>query len=91
MKHKFLFFIAVGLLLNCNLVFGNTADDFSYDKQQLQNEFTDLNLLEQTVIENNFITLSEMQQQNMISSQFSNLNLTGSLMMEPALGIPGFW
>jgi len=91
MKHKLLLFITMAFLLNCDLVFSNVADDFSYDKQQLQDEFTDLNLLEQTVIENNFITLTEMQQKNMLSSDLSNLNLTGSLMMEPALGIPGFW
>jgi len=37
------------------------------------------------------MSLSEMQSKNMLSTRFSNLNLTGSMMMEPALGIPGFW
>ena len=87
---KILLVAAMALFMSCQGLWANQADDFKYNKQQVQDEFSSLNLLEQTVIDNSFITLSEMQSKNMLSGQFSNLNLT-SIMMEPALGIPGFW
>jgi hypothetical protein len=90
MKKKLLI-AALAIFMSCQGVWATQADDFKYNKQQVQDEFAELNLLEQTVIENSFITLSEMQSKNMLSTQFSNLNLTGSMMMDPALGIPGFW
>jgi len=89
MKKKLLIAV-LAIFMSCQGLWANQADDFKYNQQQVQDEFSDLNLLEQTVIDNSFITLSEMQSKNMLSAQLSNLNIT-SLMMEPALGIPGFW
>ena len=37
------------------------------------------------------MSLSELQSNNLLNSQLSALNLTSGMMMEPALGIPGFW
>ncbi len=88
---KFLLIAAMAIFMSCQGLWANQADDFKYNKQQVQDEFSDLNQLEQMVIDNSFLTLSEMQNNNMLSSRFSDLNLTGSMMMEPALGIPGFW
>ncbi|MFA5973094.1 MAG: hypothetical protein WC780_12145 [Lentimicrobiaceae bacterium] len=87
---KILLIAAMAIFMSCQGLWANQANDFKYNKQQVQDEFSDLNLLEQTVIDNSFITLSEMQSKNILSSKFSNLNLT-TMMMEPALGIPGFW
>lgn len=88
---KKVFFIVAGiLLLLCSQTRANQASDFKFDKQKAQTEFSDLNQLEQTVMNTN-LTLSEMQQKNMLSANYSNLNLASSMMMEPALGIPGFW
>lgn len=88
---KFLLIATMAILCTCQGLMAGQADDFNYNKQQVQDEFADLNLLEQTVVENSFMTLSEMESKNMINSRFGNLNLANNLMMEPALGIPGFW
>jgi hypothetical protein len=87
---KILLIATMAIFMSCQGLWANQANDFKYNKQQVQDEFSDLNLLEQTVIDNSFMTLSEMQSKNILSSKFSNLNLT-TMMMDPALGIPGFW
>ena len=81
----------MALMMSAQGLFANQADEFNYDKQKVQDEFAELNGLEEVVIQNNFMSLSDMQSKNLLSSNFSNLNLSGSIMMEPALGIPGFW
>lgn len=91
MKKTILLIATLAIIMVSQGLRANQADDFKFDKLQIQKEFTDLNSLEQTVIDNNFISLSEMQSKNIFSSQLSNLNLTGNSMMEPAIGIPGFW
>jgi hypothetical protein len=88
---KILLLALMAFVMSCQTLWANQSDDFTYNKQQVQDEFSDLNRLEQTVIDNSFMTLSEMQSKNMLSTQFSSLDLTGSMMMDPALGIPGFW
>jgi hypothetical protein len=88
---KLLLFASMVIFLGCQNLWANQAADFQVDKQQVLNEFSELNQLEQTVIQNDFMSLSEMQSKNMISSRYGNLNLTNGMMMEPALGIPGFW
>ncbi len=87
---KILLIAAMAMFMTCQGLWANQSDDFKYNQKQVQDEFSDLNLLEQTVIDNSFITLSEMKSQNMLADKFGNLNLT-TMMMEPALGIPGFW
>lgn len=88
---KLLLFAVLTIFIGCQNLWASQADDFKVDQQQVQTEFADLNQLEQTVLQNNFMSLSEMQSKNMLSSKYSNLNLTNGMMMEPALGIPGFW
>ncbi|MCD6660273.1 MAG: hypothetical protein LT105_08935 [Lentimicrobium sp.] len=67
------------------------ADDFKIDRQKVQDEFADLSRLEQTVVVNDYLTLSEMKDNNLLSAEFASMNLSSSMMMESALGIPGFW
>ncbi|MFA5973093.1 MAG: hypothetical protein WC780_12140 [Lentimicrobiaceae bacterium] len=90
MKKKF-FLVIIAVFFNCKGLWANQADDFNYNKQQFQDEFADLSRLEQSVFDNHFITFSEMKSQKLIADEFSNLNLSNHLMIEPALGIPGFW
>lgn len=87
---KILLIAVMAIFMSCQGLWANQADDFKYNKLQVQDEFSELNHLEQTVIDNSFMTLSELQSKNMLSANLSNLNLT-TMMMEPALGIPGFW
>lgn len=85
------FLVIIAVFFNCKGLWANQADDFNYNKQQFQDEFADLSRLEQSVFDNNFITFSEMKSQKFIADEFSNLNLSNHLIIEPALGIPGFW
>jgi hypothetical protein len=89
MKKKLLISI-MAIFMVCQGLLAGQADVFKYNKQQVQDEFSDLNQLEQTVIDHSFLTLSEMQSKNLLTEKFNTMNLTG-MMMEPALGIPGFW
>jgi len=87
---KKLLLTTFAIFMVCQAIWANQADDFKYNKQQVQDEFSTLNLLEKTVTDNSFVTLSEMQQNNMLTANYANLNLTNNMMMDPALGIPGF-
>lgn len=91
MRNKLTLLLIISVFFSSTSLFANEADNFKYNKQQIQDEFSDLNILEKTVIDYNFITLPEMQSKNMMSGQFSAMHLTNNLMMDPALGIPGFW
>lgn len=91
MKKGIILIAVIIVCLGFNRLRANTVDDFRYDKDVLLEEFSDLNRLEQSVIDNGFLTFTEMQNQDLIPAQFSDLNLTHSMMMDPALGIPGFW
>lgn len=92
MFKKALLFLSAGLLIVGLNVNAAESDAFKVDKQQIQNEFTDLNALEQTVIDNNNMSLTELQQNNLLPDNFSAMNFTNTnMMMEPPLGIPGFW
>lgn len=91
MKHKLLLLTLVAVMIS-SFAFAGAADDFRIDEQKAKAEFSDLTSLEQTVIENNYMTLSEMSTDANLSSKFSGmvpLNLPGTY--EAALGIPGFW
>lgn len=92
MFKKALLFLSAGLLIVGLNVSAAESDAFNVDKQQIQNEFSDLNALEQTVIDNNNMSLTEMQQNNLLPENFDAMNFTNTnMMMEPPLGIPGFW
>jgi hypothetical protein len=88
MKKKLLISI-MAIFMVCQGLLAGQADVFKYNKQQVQDEFSDLNQLEQTVIDHSFLTLSEMQSKNLLTEKFNTMNFTS--MMDPALGIPGFW
>ena len=92
MFKKALLLLSAGLLLVGLNLSAAESDAFKVDQQQIQKEFSDLNALEQTVINNNNMSLTEMQQNNLLPDNFSAMNFTNTnMMMEPPLGIPGFW
>lgn len=91
MKNKLLLFTFVAVIFS-SFAFAGAADDFKIDQKQVKAEFSDLANLEQTVIDNDFMTLSEIRNDANLSSKFSGmvpLNLPGTY--DAALGIPGFW
>lgn len=81
----------LAIMISASTLMAAGADDFKIDKAQVQNEFADLYLLEQNVVDHNFMTLSEMENNNLLSADFASMNLSSSMMSESALGIPGFW
>ena len=92
MFKKALLLLSAGLLIVGLNVRAAESDAFKVDQQQIQNEFSDLNALEQTVIDNNNMTLTELQQNNLLPANFKAMDFTNTnMMMEPPLGIPGFW
>ena len=77
------------------LASANNADLFKYDANQVNQEMTQLQAIEDYVAANPDMTLSGMQAEN--NALVSHLNLSsgdfggiGSLSGEPALGIPSF-
>jgi hypothetical protein len=82
------------LLIAVNGVFAGNADMFSYDRDQLNKEFTDLNMLENYVKVNEGITLTSLMDENhplITGISFVNpFDLTMPF-SEPPLGIPSFW
>lgn len=90
MKVKVLLFALIAVLVSLQPLMAGEADDFKFDRQQVQDEFADLNRLEQTVVQNDFMSLFELKDNNLLSAEFASMNL-GTMMPEAALGIPGFW
>lgn len=78
-------------MISAKSLIAGEADDFKINKAQVQDEFADLYLLEQSVVDHNFMTLTEMENNNLLSAEFASMNLSSNMMMESALGIPGFW
>lgn len=91
MKFRILLLSLLAIMLSTSTLFAGQADDFKIDKQKVQDEFADLTRLEQTVADHNYLTLSELKEDSMLSAEFASMNLSSSMMMESALGIPGFW
>jgi prepilin signal peptidase PulO-like enzyme (type II secretory pathway) len=89
LKHFLLSLLVV--LISASSLMAGEADDFKIDKAQVQHEFADLYRLEQTVVDHNFMTLSQMENSNLLTAEFASMNLSSNMMMESALGIPGFW
>lgn len=82
------------LLIAVNGLFAGNADMFSYDRDQLNNEFADLNMLENYVKVNEGITLTSLMDENHpLISGISFVNPFDLTMpfAEPPLGIPSFW
>ncbi|MDY0103632.1 MAG: hypothetical protein RBS07_11915 [Lentimicrobium sp.] len=91
MKIKILLLSMLAIMISASTVLAGESDDFKIDKAQVQNEFADLYNLEQSVVDHNYMTLSEMKTNNLLSSEFASMNMSNNMMMESALGIPGFW
>lgn len=84
--------VAVSLLFAS--VFNSFADgstDFNYDRAAIEADFTELNKLEQFVESRNFISLSEIIEQEFLPASFSGLSFSPRHMIEDPMGIPGFW
>lgn len=91
MKMKSLLLTLFAVFFSATALLAGQADDFKIDRQKVQDEFADLSRLEQSVVVNDYLTLSEMKDNNLLSAEFASMNLSSSMMMDSALGIPGFW
>lgn len=91
MKFRILLLSLLAIMLSTSTLFAGQADDFKIDKQKVQDEFADLSRLEQTVADHNYLTLSELKEDSILSAEFASMDLSSNMMMESALGIPGFW
>lgn len=91
MKMKSLLLTLFAVFFSATALLAGQADDFKIDRQKVQDEFSDLSRLEQSVVVNDYLTLSEMKDNNLLSAEFASMNLSSSMMMDSALGIPGFW
>ena len=91
---KLLLTILMGMLVSVT-AFSTTADLFSYDADQLNHEMEQLQSLENYVLVNPGITLTNLQSES--NALVNDLNLTsgefggiGGMSGESALGIPSF-
>jgi len=95
MKKKPLFFTCMFAIFMGMNAFANKASLFQYDEQSIDQKFADLNELENIVVTNQGITLSDLKSGNLNLSPELKLKLNnlmdGMNLMEPPLGIPGFW
>jgi 4-hydroxybenzoate polyprenyltransferase len=75
-------------------VFAGNADLFSYDRDQINDEFAELNMLENYVKINEGITLTSLVNENnplIAGITVSNPFAPAIPFDEPPLGIPSFW
>ncbi|PKP50914.1 MAG: hypothetical protein CVT92_14045 [Bacteroidetes bacterium HGW-Bacteroidetes-1] len=92
MKTRIFISTLVVVLLSSSLLIAGHADDFRIDSKQVENEFAELTRLEQTIVDYGYLSLSEMQQNEFVSAEFSALvPMNSPASGEAALGIPGFW
>lgn len=85
-------FVVLSLLLAG--VFNSYAegsDDFKYDRAAIEADFAGLNELEQLVESKNFLSLSEINNQESLLESLSIRNLASMPVIEDPMGIPGFW
>ena len=82
---KNILFLLLGLFLFSNSVFSSNAELFSYDESAMQNEFSELVVLENYVLQNEGTTYTELsiQQPQLVSS----LNLSCPSPLNMAFGI----
>lgn len=91
MKNKLLLLTLVAVMFS-SFAFAGAADDFKIDRTQVKAEFSELDQMEQTVIDNNYMPLTQIMSNQNLASEFSGmvpLSLPGT--QDAALGIPGFW
>ncbi len=82
------------LIIAVSGVFAGNADLFSYDRSQLDDEFAELNMLENYVKINEGITLTSLIDENhplIAGISLSNPFAPAIPFDEPPLGIPSFW
>jgi Na+/proline symporter len=84
----------IAFVIAVTTVFAGNADLFSYDKDQLNKEFANLDMLENYVKINEGITLTSLINENnplIAGISFSNPFNLSMPFSEPPLGIPSFW
>ena len=82
------------LIVAVSGVLAGNADLFSYDRDQLINEFAELDMLENYVKINEGITLTSLVNENhplIAGISFNNPFAPAIPFEEPPLGIPSFW
>ncbi len=82
------------LIIAVSGVSAGNADFFSYDRDQLNDEFAELNLLEDYVKANQGITLTNLLSENnplVAGISLRNPFAPAIPFEEPPLGIPSFW
>jgi len=85
------FFVCSLVLTSVFNSFADGSADFSYDRAAIEADFSELNELEEFVESKNFISLSEITEQEFILASLSRLSHSPMLMIEDPMGIPGFW
>lgn len=92
---KKVFLLAAMVCMVIGGAFANNASLFQLDEQSIENQFADLNELENIIEANEGITLSGIQNGELNLSPELNAKVKGLSdgmnLMEPPLGIPGFW
>ncbi|MBW6490714.1 MAG: hypothetical protein K0B15_05905 [Lentimicrobium sp.] len=93
MKTTPLKFLVVLSLLLAGVInsYADGSADFKYDRGAIEADFAGLSELEQLVESKNFLSLSEIKDQESLLESFSINNLASTPMIEDPLGIPGFW
>lgn len=87
-----IFSLLLFLLFITNVSFAAADESFSYDKKAIENEFSDLNQLEQIVNSNENLTYNELKSAGILPAELNDLQISLSHSpLEPPLGIPGFW
>jgi len=91
---KILLTSVFALIIAVSGVFAGNADLFSYDRDQLNDEFAELNMLENYVKINEGITLTSLINENhplIAGISVGNPFAPAIPFEEPPLGIPSFW
>lgn len=72
----------------------NASDLFSYDENKVKTELSELSQLESFVLQNEGITLSEINENRLINSSLYNFSITSIYKPDQTFapgGIPSFW
>lgn len=91
-KNQLKFLVVLSLFLAG--VFNSYADgsaDFIYNRAAIEADFAGLSELEQLIESKNYLSLSEIIDQEYLFESLSIQNLASMPMIEDPLGIPGFW
>ncbi len=90
MKLRYFFLMMISLLISSALM-ASGSEDFNFDNQSLEREFSALSALEALVVSNNYPDIAEMEENSMLAPDFLSNNQPFHDQGEDPLGIPGFW